>query len=55
MLNETQIKEFIQIYQEEFGVVLSLEEATEKATSVFNLFKTLLPIDAEDQKANNEN
>ena len=41
MLNQKAIAEFKQIYQEEFRVLLSNEEATEKATLVLNLFKVL--------------
>jgi len=36
------IKEFKEIYFKEFGVRLSMAEATEKATWLFNLFKVLL-------------
>lgn len=52
MLPTEAITEFKQIYLEEFGKELSLEEATEKATSVFNLFSVLLkPIDSRDKRS----
>lgn len=52
MIDNKAIAEFKQIYLEEFGKELSLEEATEKATSVFNLFSVLLkPVDMQDKRS----
>lgn len=52
MLPTEAVNEFKQIYLEEFGKELSLEEATEKATSVFNLFSVLLkPVDTKDKRS----
>lgn len=51
MVSEEGLKEFIKIYQEEFGILLTNEGALEKAIPVLNLVKTLvkpkakLPID----------
>ncbi len=41
MISEDGLEEFKQIYQEEFGVLLTNEEALEKALPVLNLVKTL--------------
>lgn len=38
-LSQLAIDEFKQIFQTEYGVVLSNEEATEKAAHLLNLFK----------------
>lgn len=42
MLSEQAIKKFAAIYQSEFGVQLSFEEATDKATALIRLFKLIL-------------
>jgi len=42
MLSKKAIKEFREIYHQEFGAWLSVAEATEKATQLFGLFKVLL-------------
>ncbi len=42
VLPEEAIKEFIQIYKKNFGVELTFQEATDKATRVFLFFKMLL-------------
>ncbi len=39
MLNKDQIQEFKDIYLKEYGVELKPEEAVQKATGLFNLFK----------------
>lgn len=39
MLPEESLREFKEIYQKEFGILLSDEEATEKATALLNVFK----------------
>lgn len=41
-LPEEAIKEFIQIYKRNFGVELTLQEATDKATRVYLFFQMLL-------------
>lgn len=42
MITPEGLEEFKQIYQEEFGVLLTNEEALEKALPVLNLVKTLI-------------
>lgn len=42
MISNEGLEEFKQIYQEEFGVLLTNEEALEKALPVLNLVKTLV-------------
>ena len=42
MLPKQAIDEFKQIYLEEEGIVLSDEEATEKATALLGVFKILI-------------
>lgn len=42
MLPVEAILEFRQIYKEEFGEELPMDQATEKAVLVFNLFRVLL-------------
>lgn len=42
------VREFKEIYFDEVGIKLSNKEATEKATSLLNLFRVLTGIDAED-------
>lgn len=42
MVSEEGLKEFIQLYKEEYGVLLTTEKALEKAIPVFNLIKTLI-------------
>lgn len=42
MISNEGLKEFINIYQEEFGVLLTNEEALEKALPILNLVKTLI-------------
>lgn len=42
MLSELAIKEFIQIYKDKYGVVLSKEEAEVKAIKLYELIKILL-------------
>lgn len=44
MISSEGLKEFIKIYQEEFGVLLTSEEALEKALPVLNLVKTLIQL-----------
>lgn len=39
MLNKEQIQEFKDIYFREYGVLLNPEEAIQKSTGLFNLFK----------------
>ncbi|MBP9759263.1 hypothetical protein KBD45_06210 [Candidatus Dojkabacteria bacterium] len=39
MINKDQIQEFKDIYFKEYGVELKPEEAMQKATGLFNLFK----------------
>lgn len=44
-MNETElkmaVKEFREIYQDEFGIALSEKEATERAIAMLNLFDIL--------------
>lgn len=42
MLTKEAIMEFNKIYKEEFGEELPMDQATEKATLVLNLFKVLI-------------
>ncbi len=42
MLPKEAIQEFIEIYFEDFGVILSYEEAEEMTTNILTLFKILL-------------
>lgn len=42
MISNEGLEEFKQIYQKEFGVLLTNEEALEKALPVLNLVKTLI-------------
>ena len=56
MISNEGLEEFKQIYQEEFGVELSTEEALEKALPVLNLVSALvkpvknLPVDGNKEK-----
>lgn len=50
MISNEGLKEFINIYQEEFGVLLTSEEALGKALPVLNLVKTLI-VDNKKEKA----
>lgn len=45
MLSEKAILEFRQIYKEEFGEELPMDQAAEKAVLVFNFFKVILKKD----------
>lgn len=45
MLSEDAIKEYINIYKDEFGITLSKAEATEQATRLLEFFKILLKVD----------
>jgi len=50
-LSETAIKGFKEIYYEEFGVMISDEEAEEKGTNLISLFKIIYrPIPDEEEK-----
>lgn len=42
MLPKEAVIEFISLYEKNFGVCLSYEEAEEKAVKVYNLFKTII-------------
>lgn len=59
MLPVAAILEFREIYKEEFGEELPMDQATEKAVLVFNLFKVLLkedgPLTKETGGEQNEN
>lgn len=50
MISNEGLEEFKQIYQEEFGVQLSNEEALEKALPVLNLVETLILVDENKEK-----
>jgi len=41
LLNHLAIKEFKEIYQSRYGIKLSNKEAFEKATKLYNLYKTV--------------
>lgn len=42
MISKEGLEEFIKIYREEFGILLSNEEALEKAIPILNLIKVLV-------------
>jgi hypothetical protein len=42
LITEERVKEFIQLYAEEFGEVLSIAEAREVASNICELYLTLL-------------
>lgn len=45
MLSDEVIKEYIDIYKNEFGIILSRSEATKQATRLLEFFKILLKVD----------
>lgn len=56
MISQEGLEEFKQIYQEEFGTLLTNEETLEKALPVLNLVRSLirpgknLPVDVTEEK-----
>lgn len=40
-MTKQDVDEFAQIYKDEFGIELSINDATEKATNLINLFKLI--------------
>lgn len=45
MLTQVDIEAFANIYYQEFGIRLSLKEATEKAHGLLNFYRTILSDD----------
>jgi hypothetical protein len=42
MISEKAVQEFRDLYKAEFGIELSLEEATDKANNLIGLYKVVL-------------
>lgn len=53
-ITDERVKEFIQIYVEEFGEVLSLAEAREVASNICELYLTLLETFPSERKEKEE-
>lgn len=53
MISSLAIKQFIEIYEKEFGTVLTPEEAKIKATNTLSFFRTIISEISKDRKVKN--